>query len=73
MSGFMKTRLKDGYHALIGCFFLAISKREDINFKGKSVLFPFFYPFIFLSLPSCLYFLPVYMALKRPESLVKLR
>ena len=30
--------------------------------KGESVLFLFLYPFIFLSLPSFLYFLPSYMA-----------
>ena len=55
MSGFMKTRPKDRYRALSGRFFLARnSKGDDIKIKRKSVLFSFFYPFVFLSLPSCL-------------------
>ena len=56
-----------------------ISKVDDIkiikgrDIKGKSVLFCFLYPFIFLSLPSFLHFLPFYMAWRRPKSLVKSR
>ena len=41
--------------------------------KGKSVLFFFLYPFIFLSLPSFLYFLPVYLAWRPSASLVQSR
>ena len=42
-------------------------KSTTSKLKGKSVLFSFLYPFIFLSLPSFLYFLPVYMAWRRPK------
>ena len=57
MSGFMKTVLKG----------------DNINIKRKVSLFFLTLPFIFLSLLSFLYFLPVYLAWRRPKSLVKLR
>ena len=49
---------------LAGVFFLARNylKGDDIKIKRIVSLFSFLYPFILLSLPSCLYFLPVYMA-----------
>ena len=62
------------YRVLSGRFFFSpdtISKGDDIKIKRKSVLFSFFWTFILFSLPSFLYFLPVYMAWKRPKSLVK--
>ena len=34
MSGFMKTRLKDGYHALSGRFFLARNYRQKGQYKN---------------------------------------
>ena len=69
------------YHVLRRRFFSqvkfspeTISKGDDIKIKKNSQsFFPFLYPFILLSLPSCLYFLPVYKAWKWPESLVKPR
>ena len=51
-------------------FFLA-PKATDIKNKRKVSAFFFLYPFISLALPFLLYFLPVYMAWKRPESWVK--
>ena len=64
------------YHALSRRFFLArnyLQRGRYKNWKHSQSFFSFLYPFILLSLPSCLYFLPVYMAWKRPESLVKSR
>ena len=47
-----------------------LSPKSTISkLKGESVLFSFLYPFIFLSLPSFFYFLPVYLAGERPKSL----
>ena len=50
-------------------------KRAISKLKGKSVLFSFLYlyPFIFLSLPSFVYFSPVVVAWRRPKSLMKSR
>ena len=50
-------------------FFFSRQKSPKVTIfklKGKSVLFFFLYPFIFRSLPSFLYFLPVYMAWRGP-------
>ena len=49
-------------------------QRGDIKIKRKiSPFFGFFYPFIVISLPSCLYFLVVFMAWRRPKGLEKSR
>ena len=72
----METVLKNWTCALSGHFFLARNYLQSWpykNLKGKSVLFSFLYSFIFLSLPSFLYFLPVYMAWRKTKSLVKSR
>ena len=60
ISGFMKT-------------VETISKVDDIKVKGKSLFFSLLYLFIFLSLNSFLYFLPVDLAWRRPKGLVKSR
>ena len=51
-----------------------ISKVDDIKIKSKVRAFQvsFLYPFIFLSLSSFLYFLPLYKALKFSEIKVQL-
>ena len=50
-----------------------LSKGDNTKIKGKVGPFFFHYPFIFLSLPSFLYILPVCMAWRRPKRLLKSR